>query len=214
MQTIGKRLYNLRREKKLARDALGAKIGVSKTAIKNWEDDENAPKFEYLQLLSNYFGCSIEYLTEGTVSKNDPSSICTENMYYAPVLNFTQAAKFYIDSESIVVDKYIPILGAEYSEHHYWLILENESMQPDFKVGELILINPKLSPSPGDYIVALEKKSKEVVFRKWRSPGIDEGTAKNYSQLVSNNNDFPIIDSRYTLFEVCGIAIEHRIKLR
>ena len=77
MQTLGKRLYNLRREKKLARDALGKKIGVSKTAIKNWEDDENAPKFEYLQLLSNYFGCSIEYLTEGTVSKNDPPSICT-----------------------------------------------------------------------------------------------------------------------------------------
>lgn len=214
MQTLGQRLYNLRREKKLARDALGAKIGVSKTAIKNWEDDENAPKLEYVQLLSNYFGCSIEYLTEGTVSKENTSLICTENLYYAPILNFAQVAQLYIESEHVIADKYVPILGAEYSKDSYWIVLDNESMQPDFKAEELILINPELKPNPGDYVVALEKNTTTVVFRKWRPRGFDEATAENYVQLVSANPDFPIIDSRYTAFEVRGVAIEHRTKLR
>lgn len=65
MNTLGQRLLGLRKDKKLSRETLGAKIGVSKTAIKNWEDGENAPKLEYLQLLSDYFKCSIEYLTDG-----------------------------------------------------------------------------------------------------------------------------------------------------
>ena len=41
METLGQRILKLRKSKKLSRETLGAKIGVSKTSIKNWEDDEN-----------------------------------------------------------------------------------------------------------------------------------------------------------------------------
>lgn len=38
MSTVGERIFKLRKDKKLSREFLGEKIGVSKTAIKNWED--------------------------------------------------------------------------------------------------------------------------------------------------------------------------------
>lgn len=65
MSTFPERLYKLRKEKKLARDALGAKIGVSKTAIKNWEDGENMPKVEHVQALAKYFDVSFDWLATG-----------------------------------------------------------------------------------------------------------------------------------------------------
>ncbi|WII94677.1 XRE family transcriptional regulator [Moraxella haemolytica] len=65
MSTFSERLYKLRKEKKLARDALGAKIGVSKTAIKNWEDGENMPKVEHVQALAKFFGVSFDWLATG-----------------------------------------------------------------------------------------------------------------------------------------------------
>lgn len=65
MSTFSERLYKLRKEKKLARDALGAKIGVSKTAIKNWEDGENMPKVEHVQALAKYFGVPFDWLATG-----------------------------------------------------------------------------------------------------------------------------------------------------
>ncbi|AKG08071.1 hypothetical protein AAX06_07825 [Moraxella bovoculi] len=65
MSTFAERLYKLRKEKRLARDALGAKIGVSKTAIKNWEDGENMPKVEHVQALAKYFGVSFDWLATG-----------------------------------------------------------------------------------------------------------------------------------------------------
>ena len=55
MESLGQRLLNLRKEKKLSREALGKMVGVSKTSIKNWEDDENTPKHEYLDRLANGF---------------------------------------------------------------------------------------------------------------------------------------------------------------
>lgn len=74
MSTFSERLYKLRKEKKLARDALGAKIGVSKTAIKNWEDGENMPKVEHVQALAKYFGVSFDWLATGgqTTKKLEP----------------------------------------------------------------------------------------------------------------------------------------------
>jgi len=90
MNTLGDRLQALRKDKKLARDALGAKIGVSKTSIKNWEDDENIPKHEYLDKLSHVFNCSIDYLVDGKI--DDPSNDLPSNIVsigtpseYAPV---------------------------------------------------------------------------------------------------------------------------------
>lgn len=65
METLGKRIFNLRKQKQLSREALGKRIGVSKTSIKNWEDDENTPKHEYLDKLSYVFDRSIDYLVDG-----------------------------------------------------------------------------------------------------------------------------------------------------
>lgn len=65
MSTFAERLYKLRRDKKLARDALGLKIGVSKTAIKNWEDGENLPKVEYVRALAEFFDVSFDWLATG-----------------------------------------------------------------------------------------------------------------------------------------------------
>ncbi len=65
MSTFAERLYKLRRDKKLARDALGLKIGVSKTAIKNWEDGENLPKVEYVKALAEFFDVSFDWLATG-----------------------------------------------------------------------------------------------------------------------------------------------------
>ncbi|OLF37332.1 peptidase, partial [Psychrobacter sp. Rd 27.2] len=54
----------------------------------------------------------------------------------------------------------------------------------------------------------------QVLFRKWRDCGIDDTRGQNYSQLVALNPDYPPLDSRFTTFEVCGVATEHRIKLK
>lgn len=78
MSTFAERLYKLRRDKKLARDALGLKIGVSKTAVKNWEDGENIPKVEYVKALAEFFDVSFDWLATGQGSMQTNQQIVDE----------------------------------------------------------------------------------------------------------------------------------------
>lgn len=213
MNTLGQRLLGLRKDKKLSRETLGAKIGVSKTAIKNWEDDENAPKLEYLQLLSDYFKCSIEYLTDGISDGDNFKRVQKKPIRLAPVLNFVQAGEFCEYHDDAISDESEPVIG-DAGVNVYWIKLEGNSMEPDFESGELVLIDPDMQPNPADYVIALRKGEKAVTFKKWRPRGFDEATGEEYSQLIPSNPDFPIIDSRFTPFSICGVAVQRNQVLR
>ena len=213
MDTLGQRILKLRKEKKLARDALGKKIGVSKTSIKNWEDGENPPKLEHLQAMANYFGCSVEYLTHGTDNGDNFKKIQEKPIRRAPVLNFVQAGSFCEYHDDAISDESEPVIGSA-GVNVYWIRLEGNSMEPDFESGELVLIDPDIQPNPADYVIALRKGEKAVTFKKWRPRGFDEATGEEYSQLIPSNPDFPIIDSRFTPFSICGVAVQRNQVLR
>lgn len=214
MSTLGQRILRLRKDKKLSRESLGAKIGVSKTAIKNWEDGENDPKFEHIQSIADYFKCSVEYLTSGKSDGDNFKIKRDKHIRYAPVLNFVQAGEFCEYHDDAIADEYEPIVGEGYGENCYWVELEGDSMVPDFYSGELVLIDPDLQPNPADYIVALKEGEKKVTFKKWRPRGFDETTGEEYWQLIPSNENYPIIDSRFVPFTVCGVAVERKQILR
>ena len=62
MKIFSERLRELRKEKKLSTEALGGIIGVSDTAICNWENDKHDVRGEQLVRLAQYFGVSADYL--------------------------------------------------------------------------------------------------------------------------------------------------------
>jgi len=62
MLVFGKRLRELRTQSKLSAVQLAEKIGVSDTAIINWENNVNDIKGEYIVRLAEFFGVSSDYL--------------------------------------------------------------------------------------------------------------------------------------------------------
>ncbi|WP_165525618.1 LexA family transcriptional regulator [Psychrobacter pygoscelis] len=129
-----------------------------------------------------------------------------------PVLNFVQAGKFCEYHDGAIADEYEPISG-DYGPNVYWVIIEGLSMVPDFQPKEYVLIDPDTQPIPGDFVVALKHGEKKVTFKKWRPRGFDENGVE-YFQLVPSNPDFPTIDSRREPFDICGVALEQKRKLR
>lgn len=133
---------------------------------------------------------------------------------YAPVLNFVQAGLFCQYHDDAIADEFEPIIGDGFGKDAYWVVLEGDSMEPDFKSGELVLIDPDLQPNPADYILAMRAGEKETTFKKWRPRGFDEATGREYAQLIPSNPDYPIIDGRFVDFTICGVAVERKQKLR
>lgn len=137
-----------------------------------------------------------------------------ELVRYVPLLNFVQAGEFCEYHDDAISDEFRPIFGEGYGENVYWVALEGDSMEPDFKSGELVLIDPDIQPNPADYVIALRKGEKKVTFKKWRPRGFDEKTGEEYSQLIPSNENYPIIDSRFVPFTICGVAVERKQMLR
>lgn len=194
MNTLGERLSKLRAEKKLSREALGKKIGVTKTSIKNWEDDENQPKVEYLQALADFFGVSLAWLSTGDkpsieqlkamiakAEQAQPDDIPTpydtelvdinHNMDgMMPVISWVAAGAFVEVMPTTLDDviEYVP-RPQHLSRHAFGLIVQGRSMSPEFKPGDIIYVEPAISPlglKDGDLIVIQCNDDKEATFKQ------------------------------------------------
>ena len=62
MKIFSERLKELRKDKGLSTEALGKIIGVSDTAVCNWENNKHDVRGEQLIKLADYFGVSSDYL--------------------------------------------------------------------------------------------------------------------------------------------------------
>lgn len=182
--------------------------GFGEEAARTLETALGLPKF--------YFEPSDPTISNKTNNDGfgNAKKITDKPIRYAPVLNFVQAGNFCQYHDDAIADEFEPIIGDGFSKDAYWVVLEGDSMEPDFKSGELVLIDPDLQPNPADYVLAIRSGEKETTFKKWRPRGFDEGTGKEYAQLIPSNPDYPIIDGRFVNFTICGVAVERKQKLR
>lgn len=70
METLGTRLKELRKNKKLTQLNIADALGVSKTSVIYWEKDENIPKHESLTALAKLLDTSTDWLLTGKESNS------------------------------------------------------------------------------------------------------------------------------------------------
>lgn len=129
----------------------------------------------------------------------------------APLINWVQAGTFTEVGDN-VYDEYLPYFGDYGNDNVYWLCIVGNSMTPDFREGEYVLINKDRQAVAGNYVVALEHGREKVTFKKYRPKGFDDNGTE-YFHLIPSNEEYPIIDSRYQPFDVVGVAVERNQKL-
>ena len=82
--TLGNRIKELRKNKKIAQEYLADMLGVSRQAVSKWENDISFPDTENLIKLSELLGVSVGYLT---IRDTKEISNYTMKMNTANVLN-------------------------------------------------------------------------------------------------------------------------------
>jgi len=98
------------------------------------------------------------------------------------------------------------------SQWSFFLEIEGDSMLPDFRPGDRVLIDPDVSPNPGDFVAARNTKE-EATFKKYRVRGIDDSGHEVF-ELVPLNDNYPVLRSDERHLVVIGTMIEHRRKFR
>ena len=65
METLGKRIANLRKEKNMKQDDLAQKLNVSPQAVSKWENDQTCPDISLLPELAKTLDVSVDTLLSG-----------------------------------------------------------------------------------------------------------------------------------------------------
>ena len=85
METIGKKINSLRKEKNLSQEQLAFELGVARQTVSKWESDAVVPETENLDRICGFFGVDITYLlgkaeTASTEDESLAHNTVTENV--------------------------------------------------------------------------------------------------------------------------------------
>ncbi len=127
-----------------------------------------------------------------------------------PVISYVQAGVW-----TGIVDDFEPGAAHEYlltdlelSGSAFALEIKGDSMLPDFRPGDRVIIDPDVAPSPGDFVVA-KNGEQEATFKKYRPRSID-ANGNTVFELVPLNEDYPSMRSDVVPIRIVGTMVEHR----
>jgi SOS-response transcriptional repressor LexA len=127
-----------------------------------------------------------------------------------PVISYVQAGMMTEVVDPFALGEGLELIATDLdlSESAFGLIIKGLSMAPEFHDGDKVIIDPALSPQPGDFVVA-KNGQEEATFKKYRPRGSDE-RGNMIFELVPLNDDYPTLHSERDHMRVIGVMVEHR----
>jgi len=128
-----------------------------------------------------------------------------------PLISFVQAGSF---KEAILnaQDEFVATYAGDLGEYAFALEITGDSMYPEFKAGDKIIVDPDVQPMPGDYVIA-QNDGHDATFKKYKPRGFDEN-GREYFELIAINENYPNLDSRFQSIRIIATVIDHIRNLR
>jgi len=193
---------------------IAREVGVSNSAVTLWLNGGiKSLKADTATALQRATGYRSEWIVTGRGQKKLAQSNvapAATGARQVPLISYVQAGMW-----SDAVDSYHPGAASEYlqtdldlSSGAFALEIKGDSMLPEFRPGDKVIIDPSIEPSPGDYVVA-KNGDDEATFKKYRPRGINERGVMVF-ELVPLNEDYPTLRSDVQPIRIIGTMVEHR----
>ena len=127
-----------------------------------------------------------------------------------PLISYVQAGYWTEATDPATVGDGFEYLltDQELSGSAFALQIEGDSMLPQFKPGDRVIVDPEICPQPGDFVVAMNG-GHEAPFKKYRPRSLD-ASGNVVFELVPLNEDFAPMRSDQTPIRIVGTMMEHR----
>lgn len=218
MKKLAERIQHIKDETGWSNAEIARLAGTSRAAPTDWLNGKvRALSAETAQRLSDNSEYATAWLATGsgekkkTHLKNTHSNVSPASVgnRQIPLLNYIQAGIFTDAGQNFTMEDVEYLLtDLALSERAFALQIKGDSMLPDFREGDRIIVDCEVTPRPGDFVVA-KNSEQEATFKKYRLLRIDE-VGKEVFELVPLNEDYPSMNSEQHHIQIIGTMIEHR----
>jgi SOS-response transcriptional repressor LexA len=172
IKAIGRFIKQKRNEQGLSARRLAEMVGVSDAHIIYIEKGQRQAAFGKIMGILNALGASIHDLMEeiGRGSENvEPAAV--GSAYRIPVVTWVTAGQW-----KEVCDAFEPGDADEWIDSDvkgrnvFALRVSGDSMEPEFKDGEIIIVNPHIEAVPGDFVVVKDREE-QATFKQLKKYG-------------------------------------------
>ncbi|MBO6004228.1 MAG: helix-turn-helix domain-containing protein [Verrucomicrobia bacterium] len=154
---------------------LSTRSGIAVSTLGNFENGCTGISVPALLRLAHIFQVSLDQLLFGTGGA-DELDLSARKPRLVPVISWARAGLARDYSElSGQLDEVLPSECPD--ENAFALILDGDSMEPEFHAGDRIIFSPSTEPRNGDYVVARFRENADpvyslgVVFKKYKRVG-------------------------------------------
>lgn len=130
-----------------------------------------------------------------------------------PILSFVQAGAW-TESGDNSYDEWIDVSSNTPNEA-YALRIRGRSMEPVFREGEIVIVDPTVSACAGDYVIARVANSSgnEATIKQYAVTGVDRAGVETF-ELRPLSPLFPTLSSKELDIDLLGVVVEKRTKMR
>lgn len=197
--SIHKNIKKYREINELTQGQLADKLNLSRNAVSQYENGKREPSIDTQILMADLFGVSLDELNSRDV----------KNKYEVPVYRAVSCGNPFIADEDIIdyeeINPKLKILG-----DHFGLRLKGDSMEPNFKEGDVVIVRKQSTVDSGD--IAIVRVNGDEATMK-----IVEKSPEGVTLIATNTNVFlPKFYNNYEIetvpVEIIGKVIEQRRK--
>lgn len=209
VMNVGDNIRRLRKARGWTILELANRIDSDVGNISRLERGKQGYSDEMLRKIAHALGCAVADLFSGTQGGANvaPAPLGTRRI---PLVSYVQAGHM-----TEAVDPYAlgdadewMLTDLDLSSNAFALRIKGDSMLPEFREGDTVIIDPGVLPLPGDYVVAKNGEN-EATFKKYRPRGVNE-QGQQVFELVPLNEDYPSMRSDITPIRIIGTMVEHR----
>ena len=217
IETLGQRIKRARKALKLTQVDLARKMqGVSHAAISQWENDTTKPNAENLLDLSIILNCEFSWLLRGSPKRDKPLAVTPYSPIddiRLPIYDWHSLDKLKECHTTQLVKLTIEYIMTDFkmSKNAFGLKIKDDSMSPEFEIGDVIIIDPDVEPQAGEFVIA--KYGNQFIFRKYKLDNYNSGDLKHFI-LIPLNDDYGKLHSANVEVTIIGTMVEHRIYRR
>lgn len=190
---------------------LAEACGVSNQAVSGWERTDKVDP-DRLITAAELYGVPFMWLYKGGAGYTTEDSKANGSRVAVPIISNVQAGLWTPATDPFEYGAWDSQIypDVQVSDSTFGLRIVGSSMEPRFQEGDCVIVDPRVQPLPGDFVVAKLDRDDEATFKKYRPRGI----APNGEPLVELqplNEDWPTLWlSPESPGRIVGTMVEHR----